>query len=229
MSVERRSMWQSLFVYFGRSIEVFFAFIFFYLTIVFYGAIFTTGSIGESGEITIYVQSNGVHTDVVLPTVTDQIDWRNFIDISAYPSDSPQDYVAIGWGDKGFFLETPTWAELKVSTALNAAFLPSPTAMHCMYMEQPVVSDSKRAIRIDKKAYLKMIKRIKRTFSLKNGKVDLIANKGYTPYDNFYEAHDSYHCFKTCNSWTNDVLKAGGVRTGVLALFPFGIMNPLEK
>ena len=49
--------------YFGRGIELFFAFLFFYLTIVFYGAIFTIGSLTNEGEITIYVQSNGVLVD----------------------------------------------------------------------------------------------------------------------------------------------------------------------
>jgi hypothetical protein len=31
-------------------------------------------------------------------------------------------YVSFGWGDKGFYLDTPSWAELQPSTAFVAAF-----------------------------------------------------------------------------------------------------------
>ncbi|MEL7161672.1 MAG: DUF2459 domain-containing protein, partial [Bacteroidota bacterium] len=74
---------------------------------------------------TLFVHSNGVHVDFVLPVselpeaLLQQLTFR----------DNAR-YLAFGWGDKGFYLDTPTWAELKPSTALKAMFLPSPTAMH---------------------------------------------------------------------------------------------------
>ena len=53
----------------------------------------------------------------------------------------------------------------------------------------------------------------------------LIKGKGYSDYDNFYEANYNYHLFKTCNTWTNESLKVAGVKTSSLALFESGILR----
>jgi hypothetical protein len=45
-------------------------------------------------------------------------------------------YLAFGWGDKGFYLNTPEWADLKVSTALNAAFGLSSSAIHSTFYKK---------------------------------------------------------------------------------------------
>lgn len=208
--------------------EVFFAFLFTYLLIALFGAIIPVGNLHSNGEVIIYVQSNGVHTDVILPVNTEVVNWLDFIPIEDYPADVQCEYVVIGWGDKGFFLDTPTWADLKFSTAFNAAFLPSDAAMHVAYSEQPREDENHRKIHITRKEYQQMVDFVKSTFLLKNERVDVLKNAGYTAYDRFYEAHHSYHLFHTCNSWTNEALKAANVRTGILALFPGGIMDHLQ-
>lgn len=192
------------------------------------GASITTGKLNKNEEIHIYVQSNGIHTDVCLPVKSDCIDWTDYIPTKDYTDQSHLEYIAIGWGDKGFFLDTPTWAELKVSTALNAAFLPSPTAMHVAYSDTPEVSENRKEVTISKSDYRKMISYIKESFKLKNNQVDLIPNRGYGNRDNFYEANNSYHMFRTCNIWTNEALKSAGVKTGIYALFPDGILKYLD-
>lgn len=211
----------------GIFFEVFFAFLFFYAIVAMYGAIIPTGEIKPKGDLYIYVQSNGIHTDVCLPTQTKEVNWLIFLPQEHYTNNSAFDFVTIGWGDKGFFLDTPTWAELKVSTALNAAFLPSTTAMHVKYSKEPVVSETRRKVFLDRGDYLKMVKYIKRSFKTKNDVVELISGKGYSYDDNFYEANESYHLFRTCNRWTNRVLKEANIKTGVFALFPNGIISHL--
>ena len=117
---------------------------------------------------------------------------------------------------------------MKASTAVNAAFLPSPTAMHVAYSETPKVNENRKKVTISKSAYKKMIKYIKSSFKLKEGAIEIIPNKGYSDHDNFYEAKNSYHMFRTCNIWTNEALKSAGVKTGVYALFPDGILKHLD-
>lgn len=208
-----------------RFFEAFFAFLFFYLIVTIFGHNFTTGEKPNNGSIVIYVQNNGIHTDICLPVNTKDIDWRSFLPTSDYPNAKEFEYVAIGWGDKGFFLDTPTWAELKASTAFNAAFLKSPTAMHVEYTGIPEINENRKKVRISRENYRKMIAFVKKQFDLKNGKVQLISGKGYSERDNFYEAHGSYHAFNTCNRFTNGALKAANVKTGVFVLFPDGIMK----
>src|SRR5690349_18008840 len=84
--------------------------------------------------ITIYVESNGVHTDFVLPVKQAQKDWSLMFPYKDFEAvDSSYSYVSVGWGDKGFFLNTPTWADLTFSTAFKAATGLSSTAMHITY------------------------------------------------------------------------------------------------
>lgn len=108
----------------GLFFEAFVAFLFFYATIAMYGAVIPTGELKQNGDLYIYVQSNGIHTDVCLPAITKEFNWLDFVPKEDFLNNQSFDFITIGWGDKGFFLDTPTWAELKVSTALNAAFLP---------------------------------------------------------------------------------------------------------
>ena len=229
MEHKQTKWWKRLLIGASRFLEVFFAFLFLYLTIAIYGAVIPVGNLDKKGDITIYVQTNGVHTDVCLPVITAQMNWLEFIPCEDFPEDASFDYIVVGWGDKGFFLDTPTWAELKVSTALNAAFLPSPTAMHVGYIAEPKEDDEHIRVQISKNDYARMVRYVKNSFRLKNGHVDLIAQGGYTKYDKFYEAKHSYHMFRTCNIWTNEALKSAHIKTGIFALFPDGIMDHLKS
>lgn len=79
----------------------------------------------KSDEVAIFINSNGVHTDIVVPVSNDIKDWSKEILFNhTKAKDSLMKYIAFGWGDKGFYLDTPEWSDLKASTAAKAAFLP---------------------------------------------------------------------------------------------------------
>jgi len=164
-------------------------------------------------EMDIYLLTNGIHSDIVVPTITDQINWftkLNFLnptqDISTYK------YLAIGWGDKGFYLNTPSWSELKVSTALKATVGISGTAIHATYYEDMSAAEDCKKIRISKEQYSRLINYIENSFEKDATgqfiKIETTANRG--DRDAFYEAKGRYHIFNTCNNWTNKGLKASG-------------------
>ncbi|MEM9983360.1 MAG: DUF2459 domain-containing protein, partial [Bacteroidota bacterium] len=55
--------------------------------------------------ITIFVKSNGVHTDLVVPTVHTVIDWRDYCapqDFEQVPQEAA--YIAFGLGEKAFYV-----------------------------------------------------------------------------------------------------------------------------
>ena len=65
-------------------------------------------------RVRIFIRSNEIHTDVVLPTVHPGlgIDWRELFPPAHFDGDvEPAPYVAVGWGNRRFFVETPTWAD----------------------------------------------------------------------------------------------------------------------
>lgn len=97
---------------------------------------------GDAKTIELYILTNGVHTDLVVPVKSKYIDWSSKLPFENTKGQKTDfDYISFGWGDKGFYLDTPTWAELKFSTAFKAAFWLSDSAMHCTYYKQMKVGD----------------------------------------------------------------------------------------
>lgn len=211
-------------------IEFVIGFLTLYLIVICLGLLFPINSdyVYSEDEIQFFVISNGVHTDICLPVTTEVHDWSKFLKIEDYRGiEGDPSFISIGWGDKGFYLDTPTWADLKFSTAFNAAFLPSETAMHIAYHEStPVVGERVKLCSMNAEEYMRLIAFIFSSFEMKNGfNPAIIKGKGYTDVDNFYEANYNYYLLKTCNTWTNESLKIAGVRTSALALFEAGILR----
>ncbi|HUH25716.1 MAG TPA: DUF2459 domain-containing protein, partial [Flavobacterium sp.] len=87
-------------------------------------------------NLSIFILTNGVHTDIVMPYRNVLYDWSACLDTSLTPGKTMRaQWVAFGWGDKGFYLQTPEWKDLKASVALKAATGLSQSAMHVTYYE----------------------------------------------------------------------------------------------
>lgn len=186
----------------------------------------------NAGDIECFVVSTGVHTDVLVPVQSDVINWTEQFPVSDYePISGDPKYVGFGWGDRGFFMETPTWDDLKVSTALNAMFLPSETVMHVFYSEEtPKVGEMSRSFKLTKEQFQLLIQFIQESFET-NGqekpKPYVVAKDYYWQNDRFYPGTGSYFCTYTCNTWTNNALEAAGVKTALWAPFPETILDKL--
>lgn len=164
-------------------------------------------------EVEIYILTNGVHTDIVMPTKNDQIDWSQQVKFAnTKAADSTYKYLAMGWGDKGFYLETPEWSDLKASVAFKAASGLSTTAIHATYYKSLREGADCKKMMISKEQYDRLIRYISQSFqkdasgNFLNIKTDAIYGKS----DAFYEATGSYSLFHTCNTWANSALKASG-------------------
>ncbi|QIX62818.1 TIGR02117 family protein [Hymenobacter sp. BT18] len=179
----------------------------------------------ETGAIEAWVLSNGVHTDIVLPVRTQYIDWSQLVPYSHTPAaDSSRQYVGFGWGDKGFYLNTPTWAELKPSTAVRAMFWMSTTAMHTTFHHRPQEGPHCVRIYLTPAEYEKLIGFIRNSFEPDaQGRVQHIAGHSYGQYDAFYEARRTYNLFYTCNTWANEALKVANQQAALWTPFDFGI------
>lgn len=184
-----------------------------------------------SNDVEIYIKTNGVHTDIVVPVKNEQINWSNEIKFDNTTSkDSIMQYLALGWGDKGFYLETPTWADLKFKTAFRAAFGLGNTAIHATFYRSMIESKSCKKIYISKEQYSRLKEYISTSLQKdKNGHAICINTKAnYNNNDAFYEATGSYSMFKTCNSWANKGLKVSGQKCCLWTAFDTGIFLKYE-
>lgn len=208
---------------------------YFSLTLLAYGMIaFLLSKITIEGEqsakddVTIYLLTNGVHTDIVVPAISSQMDWLEVVKPSHTTSATKQySYLAISWGDKGFYLDTPTWADLKFSTAFKAALGLSTSAMHTTYYYNMVESENCIKVSISLNQYKRLTEYLKNSFKIKeNGDfIHIKTRSNYTTTDAFYEANGRYSLFKTCNSWANTGLKKAGQKAALWTATDTGIFE----
>lgn len=161
-----------------------------------------------------------------MPVKNELHDWSAKIPFANTTSKkSDYNYVGIGWGDKGFYLDTPTWADLKFSTAVKAAFWMSESAMHTSFYHMMTEASDCKKIMISKKQYTELVKFIDTKFDRDaNGNYILIPTKAvYSDNDAFYDAKGSYSFLNTCNTWANDALKAAGQKAAWWTPTDYGI------
>jgi len=146
--------------------------------------------------VEIVVRTNSVHTDFIVPVRSSAIDWSGEFPYADFgQADSTFQMVAFGWGGKGFYLDTPDWADLKFSTAFNALFWRSTTAMHVTYLRKaPLQGEECRKLWLSQAQYQTLIEYIRQSFQRDAaGQVRLIAGRGYGSYDG------TYSFIRTCN------------------------------
>jgi uncharacterized protein (TIGR02117 family) len=175
-----------------------------------------------SDGVRIYVDSNGVHTGIIVPVTAEGIDWRDLVrpeDIDD-PRYAAYSFVEIGWGERTFYLETPTWRDMRPLTVLRAAIGSDRTLVHVDHLPEPQQGDSTRAITLTPEEYRRLAAAIRASFA-PGGR----HYRGYGGWDAFYDARGRYSAFETCNAWTGDMLRAAGVRVGVWTPFPVTVLG----
>ena len=176
--------------------------------------------------IPIYIKSNGVHTDIVVPVKNEIKDWSTQIRFAnTIAKDSTVQFIGFGWGDRKFYLNTPRWSDLKASTAFQAAFYMGTSIMHTTFFRQIQESENCIKVNITNSEYRKLVAYIEKDFQYdESGNVVLIPNASYGAYDSFYEGIGKYSLFYTCNSWTNNGLKSAGLPSAVWTLTDTGVL-----
>jgi len=172
--------------------------------------------------VRILVESNGIHTGLVMPAQAAGVDWhRDFPagDI-ADPRYAGLGWVAVGWGDRAFYVETPRWSDVRPLTVLRAAAGSPRTVLHVEHLGEPPVGDDDRAIVLTPDQYRRLAAFIRASIG-PDGRVA----PGYGPSDIFYDARGRYSAVATCNEWTGRALRAAGVRVGIWTPFPVDVMG----
>jgi uncharacterized protein (TIGR02117 family) len=214
--------------YFLRGFLIFLGLLILYgLAVVTLPLIQVNQSMEQEKEIEIYILTNGVHTDIVCPMRNDIMDWSTMIPLeNTISKQTDYQLASFGWGDKGFYLETPTWADLKFSTAFEAAFWLGETAMHVTFYRSLQESESCKKLKISRENYQLLVEYIKNSFELKNEKLKFIeTDMVYGQNDSFYDALGTYNIFFTCNTWANSALKEANQKAALWTATDSGIFR----
>lgn len=195
------------------------------------GAIPANGGWVESKQgVTIYVRTNGVHTWIMVPSVTPEMDWRPLVPAS-HLRDPAQggDHVALGYGNRTFYLETPTWGDLTMKNAFLAAFGSGRSLMHADHDRAPQPNEYQRPLTLSHAEYARLVDFMQASFQRDaQGRTMPLLGRGYAANDMFYEAVGPYNAVLTCNEWTGRALRHAGVRTGLWTPLSQSIMWRLD-
>ncbi len=165
------------------------------------------------GGVEIMVETNGTHTGIVMPVVTPEKDWReSFPSARQLRNGETITHVAVGWGEREVFLDTPTWGDLKASTAARIALVGGEPIMRVSHYLRPMPGENHRPLVISRADYARMVAAIEASLDApeEGGAREIL--RGVDPAAAYYRARGHYTLAQTCNSWVGDMLAEGGVQ-----------------
>lgn len=177
----------------------------------------------STGGVLIAVETNGVHTALVLPLITPAKDWREDFPLAdVRRPDRPYTHVSISWGEREVFLDTPTWSDLSPLTVLKILTVGGDGLEHVSFYVRPQASETLRPFRISEAQYAALVRSIEEHLPRHR---PMVKHDGYGASDAFYDVGGLYTAVNTCNQWTGDRLAAAGIRTGWWTPLEAGVMK----
>ena len=185
---------------------------------------------GHRGSIPVYVVSNGVHVDLLLPVRHERFDWTDVAPATdaSDPRAASAPWIAFGWGDRGFYLHVPEWSDLTAGTALRAVSGLDGTTLHATRcFAVPETGRDCRRLDLDAAQYDALV-----SYLLASGVRDdsgrfvrVEGATGHGPADAFYESRGRYSPLFTCNTWANAALRRAGAPCCLWTPFPGPILR----
>ena len=181
----------------------------------------------ENYDVTIYLRSNGMHTDFLFPIENEVMNWRSVIDPRLTLSGRDDfRFISIGWGDLEFYRETEEWQDLEFPVALRAVFMPKPAALHVEFQDVLRFHQPLLPVNISSDQYKALVDYVLGTFKKNySGELQPLREMHYNRNDLFFRARGSLNLFYTCNTWVNNGLKAAEMRACLWTPFDEGILN----
>lgn len=177
-----------------------------------------------------YVISNGVHTDLVLPVRSTRIDWTAVFDPGQFGHMPPDTaFVAVGWGDREFFLNTPQWRDLTVARALGALSGTGRSLVHVTWLRREDLGAQRWRLPLDAAGHDALIRHITATLQGGVAPARPVSGASYGPTDAFFEAQGAYDAFTTCNTWTGQGLRKARVPVSAWTPFAANVVERLPR
>ncbi len=177
----------------------------------------------EPKNHTVYLLYDDVHTDILLNIEESNQAWQKYF--PEVRRNHRRGYLAFGWGDRETYLHTPTWDDLKLSIALQALFINSPSMIHVNYFFSIKNFKGIYPIKVTQKQHQHIEKLILKSF----GEKISFVHKGYWSRDAFYDSPYHYNLFHTCNSWTGDILRESNVSMSYWTPFSFNVRDSIQQ
>jgi uncharacterized protein (TIGR02117 family) len=177
----------------------------------------------------ILVLKNPIHTDIALPVDAELLARFAFLRDGGLDIDHPGlRYLIIGWGGRSFYMETPTWADLKPMPVLKS-FIVDQSVMHvALAGDIPLTDASVSVLNISGDGYQSLLGFIDGSFARPQDNPVALLGKSYGSDDEFFEANGYFNALLGCNTWTAAALRAAGIKTGWWTPLPLLLITSLH-
>jgi uncharacterized protein (TIGR02117 family) len=187
----------------------------------------------RSQPFKIYVAGEMLHVNLVLPVQNQAFNWNQFLPLEKIGRDAQQNYryLKFGWGDREFYMNTPSWSDVKISNILRSLFMPgNSTAMHVQgYDSLPHEENVElKCVAVDRQNYLRLVNFLKASFQRDQQGNPIRIQDAYGDASGFYEATGHYSILRTCNTWAADGLDAANINTPLWSGLASAVMNQVR-
>ncbi|RXT55444.1 hypothetical protein B6S44_10040 [Bosea sp. Tri-44] len=178
----------------------------------------------QPGErnVTIYVASNGFHTDIVLPTVGADKDWRPLLAVSPLTEpyrDAP--FVAFGWGAETAYTELGTLADLSLGLILKSTAFDR-SVVHVQPVAAVRTGTDLRSFTISEAGYRALVGHVEASLQLDEaGGPVILPGVSHGAGDAFLRGRHRFWLLRSCNVWVGEGLRKAGL--------PIGLWTPLAQ
>lgn len=177
------------------------------------------------GSVEIFVAANAIHSDIIIPfddAARNEFAFLRGGQGATWFDNSNVRYISFGRGGRAFYIETPTWSDVKAIPLLKGLTLDAATLhvepLGAIFRDNPSVTP----LIISADGLQSLHKAIRASFTQgTDSNPMLIAGKSYGEFDDFYEANGYFNALLGCNTWTARMLRVAGLRTG--------LWNPLPQ
>jgi len=173
------------------------------------------GRIAPMEGVRVYVISNGVHTDLLLPRDAAGVNWREEFPVGDFRAAAPDAaYLGFGWGDREFYMATPSWSDVSVKLVWGALAGAGPAVLKVGNYLEPALGDRVATELLTEREYQRLAGYVRRSLVRgADGRPLIYRNSGYGDHDVFYAANGRYSALRTCNDWIAAGLREAGVKT----------------
>jgi len=167
----------------------------------------------------IYLYYDDMHSDIILNIRDTKHNWQKLL--PQLLKDKTRGFISFGWGDQETYIHTPTWSDLKITTALKALFINTPSLMHINYYDNiNRDGDNIKKVRVTKTQYKHIEDSILKSF----GNKPILLYKGYWGNDLFYYSPYKYNLIHTCNTWSGNILRESNITMSYWTPFSYCVV-----
>ncbi len=187
----------------------------------------------QSGcKFRVYVSGDWMHTNFFVPVRMDGFDWSQHLNLATIGKASANyQYLQFGWGDRIFYVETPSWDQVSLSSAVRSLVLQNPAALfvkgHIAVPHYP--NETLKCVSLSKANYIKLMHFLEASFQTDRQGNKQRLSSGQDGDSSFYDATGRYSMLRTCNSWTADGLRAAHVNTPVWGALAPAVLHQLKE